>query len=135
MVVLEVMWDWDNMTSEAGYEKVAPRHFRINPYNYTGRRLHWLLGHNQFLVTNACPDLVSSANGRGTPDPGWLKENLKKYPYDLLLICGRVAEKTFERCGYRPCCRIITLPHPAARGYWSKANLYRTRDLIQQGKH
>lgn len=132
-VILETMWDWRGMTSGAGYRE-APSWFRINPDNFTGSRLYWLLGHNHFQVTNACRELVCSANQHGTPDPAWLAMNLRIREYGLLLVCGRVAQYAYLTCGYRPEARVLEIPHPAAR-LWTRNKLDQTRDLIQSGVH
>lgn len=123
VAILEVMWDWRARTSAAGYQERAPRWFDINPHNFTGRRLHrWLEHFDDFKVTNACPQLVSSAKGRGTPDSAWLSENLiALQPFDLLLVCGRVAQETYKRADAVGA-RIIELPHPAAR-CWNRQGL------------
>jgi hypothetical protein len=123
LAVLEVMW---------GTPGKAPGIFRINPNNHTGRRLYWLLGHDDLLVTNACPEQVGHPTLHGRPDPLWLAKNLQRVAYDLLLICGRVAQRTFDQCGYRPQCRIIEMPHPAAR-CWTKADLLTFQEMIQNG--
>jgi hypothetical protein len=133
IVILEVMWDWRNVTGRAGYRETAPRYFDINPENHTGRRLHaWLKG-KPFLVTNACPQLVSSAKGRGTPDANWLHENLLVLkPFDLVLVCGRVAQQTYRRESTDGA-RIIELPHPAART-WSRQGIELVHREIHEGK-
>jgi hypothetical protein len=79
LAILEVMWDWRGMTSGAGYDQFqSPRIYEINPVNFTGSRLYWFLDSTGYdlRVTNACPQLVTSADKRGTPDPKWLKANL-----------------------------------------------------------
>jgi hypothetical protein len=92
VAVLESMWDWRQMTSGAGYAE-APRSFRINPKNYSGKRLYRIVGADADLhVTNACRELVGSASEHGKPDPAWLRENLDLLaPFDVLLVCGKVA--------------------------------------------
>lgn len=142
VAILETMWDWRSMTSEAGYAE-APRYFRINPKNYTGGRLYKLIGPDcKLLVTNACRELVNHASKHGKPNPIWLNENLRRLDgeslmtaeewhgidgiderrhIDLLLVCGRVAQQTYKQCGYTPkSATVIEIPHPAARGYWTK---------------
>ena len=145
VAILETMWDWRAMTSGAGYRQ-APPFFRINPKNYSGRRLYKLLdGQGQLLVTNACKELATSAKGHGVPNPEWLAENLKTLDgmsvkpedqqidgnIDLLLVCGKVAQETFKACGYRPhVARILEIPHPAARGKWTKETIRATQQSI-----
>lgn len=133
VAVLESMWDWRQMTSGAGYAE-APRSFRINRENYSGKRLYRIVGADADLhVTNACRELVASASQHGTPDPAWLRENLEILaPFDLLLVCGRIARVTYSRIGreYAP---MLQIDHPAARR-WSneaiEATAARVRELI-----
>lgn len=127
VVLLEVMWDWRNVTGRAGYKEQAPRSFRINPDNHSGRRLHgWLKDYPDFLVTNACPQLVAKATMRGIPDKAWTAENLRTLgPFDLLLVCGAVAQATYSRDDIGKA-RVLELPHPAAR-FWNRAGI----DLVQ----
>lgn len=139
VAVLEVMWDWRAMTSSAGYRERAPGYYRINSENLTGSRLYAWLGKqgeyfDELLVTNACPELVSSAKERGTPDAEWLAGNLKDLePFQLLLVCGRVAQNTYciPNRSENPC-RIIELPHPAAR-QWSRKTLETAGRFIREG--
>ena len=133
VVILEVMWDWRNVAGQAGYRERAPRHFDINPHNFTGRRLHaWLKDYPGFRTTNACPELVSSAKGRGKPCKEWVRENLAFLaPFDLLLVCGSVAAKTYERASANGA-RIIHLPHPAAR-CWHRQGLDFVATTIKHG--
>lgn len=120
VAILEVMWDWRAMTSSAGYTQQAPSSFSINQHNHTGSRLYdWLGSEWEGTVTNACPELVSSAKGRGKPDVVWLHNNLSDLqPFDLLLVCGRVAQRTYEQESSwykRGNERVVYTPHPAAR--------------------
>lgn len=116
VALLESMWDWRSMTG-AGE---APRSFRINPENHSGRRLYKLIGEGCDLrVTNSCREVQRSANHHGTPDPAWVHENLTLLqPFGLLLICGKVAQATFKDSCYIAI-NVIEMPHPAAR-MWSK---------------
>ena len=134
IVVLEVMWGWKSKTTGSGHSEKAPSWFVINPLNHTGKRLYYFLGKDwKGVVTNACPELVSSAKERGRPDIVWLHNNLADLqPFDLLLVCGRVAQKTFAKKSSwykRGDERVIYIPHPAARG-WTKKGLERTKKLI-----
>jgi hypothetical protein len=64
-------------------------------------------------VTNACRELCGSANHHGTPDPEWLRENLELLaPFDVLLVCGKVAQATYARSGYE-FARKIEIPAPS----------------------
>lgn len=140
VAILETMWDWRGMTSGAGYQ-AAPRFFRINPENYSGRRLYKLCGPDaKLLVTNACRELVAGPKEHGKPDPLWLAENLAliesnrpdSASIDVLLVCGKVAQQTFKQCGYRlKSGNIIEIPHPAARQVWTRDFLAQTAHLIQ----
>lgn len=142
VVILEVMWDWNSKTSSAGYIERAPEYFRINPHNLSGSRIYRWLGKpgeyvDDVLVTNACPELVSSARGRGKPDVVWLHNNLADLqPFKLLLVCGKVAQATYlqESSWYqREEERVVCLPHPAARN-WSRDSLAFAGRLIREGK-
>jgi hypothetical protein len=134
VAILETMWDWRQQTSAAGYRE-APHFFRINPHNFSGRRLYRLIGPDaKLLVTNACRELVSGPKQHGKPDPAWLAANLaeieKRRPdsaaIDVLLVCGKVAQATYKACGYQSkTARVIEIPHPAARQVW-------TREFIEE---
>ncbi len=122
VAILESMWDWRQMTSGAGY-KDAPRYFRINPNNFSGKRLYRIVGNGvNLVVTNSCRELCASASHHGTPDPKWLRENLEILaPFDVLLVCGKVAQATYNKSGHEYA-RKIEIPHPAAR-MWTHAML------------
>lgn len=140
VAILETMWDWRGMTSGAGYQE-APRYFRINPENHSGRRLYKLCGSDaQLLVTNACRELATIANGHGKPDPVWLKENLTLIEHgprgasiEVLLVCGKVAQQCFRDSGYEFKGRVVEMPHPAAR-MWTVAMVQQFSALIQSPK-
>ena len=151
VAILETMWDWRGMTTGAGYRQ-APRYFRINPENYSGKRLYKLVGPRaRLIVTNACRELASSAAGHGKPDPEWLAENLclldgrgvkglqtvnisgRDSAIDVLLVCGKVAQSAYRECGFEPeRARVLEIPHPAART-WSKAKIKAVAAKIQGG--
>ena len=127
VAILDTMWDWRQATSSVvGYKSKAPKFFRINPYNFSGKRLYKLVGRSpSLLVTNACSELASSARQHGSPDPDWLNENLKLLDrgvgIDVLLVCGRTAVKTYNGSGFVPRkAVVIEMPHPAARKVWTK---------------
>lgn len=128
------MWDWRNCATSAGYRERAPRFFDINPNNHTGRWLHkWLRGFDEFKVTNACPQLVSSAKGRGKPCKEWVRENLQLLsPFDVLLVCGKVAQETYSRLSAGNA-RVIEMPHPAAR-FWSNQGRKLAEEVITTGR-
>ena len=159
VAVLETMWDWRSQTSEAGYNQ-APRYFRINPQNFSGRRLYKLIGsESKLLVTNACRELVTGPEHHGKPDPQWLAENLSildgqlerlpqhvrenevsplireglKFPaIQVLLVCGRIAQWTYRNCGFEPQeARVVEIPHPAARTVWTRDYIDKTIKSIQ----
>lgn len=131
VAVLESMWDWRQMTSGAGY-KEAPRSFRINPHNYSGKRLYRIVGSDaDLLVTNACRELCGSANHHGTPDPDWLRENLELLaPFDVLLVCGKVAQATYAKTGHE-FSSTIEMPHPAAR-MWTNWMIEATAQRVKE---
>jgi len=136
IAILEVMWGDPPKTSMANpnYLAQAPRCFRINPQNHSGRRLYTLLGHRNLLVTNACPQLVDSSRGCGNPDAEWLKESLLElWPFDLLLVCGSVAQDTYGQIDLGYSCRTLYIPHPAAR-QWSRRDQSFAAAIIQEGK-
>lgn len=147
IAILEVMWDWRAQTSKAGYQEKAPPWFRINPENFTGKRLYNFVGKankDGLKVTNACPQLVESAKGRGKPDEHWLRENLEKLrPFDLVLVCGKVAQSVFclstvvnargiEKGKSKGHARVIFMPHPAARN-WTTVAMSKAAAHIQEG--
>ena len=102
VVVLEVMWG----------SRGRHRAFRINPLNHSGARLIKLIGHDDFLVTNACPDPVPTAKGRSKPDAQWLRDNLRLLQPTAILVCGSVAQATFQPSMAQGA-RVLHLPHPA----------------------
>lgn len=150
VALLNSMWGWRGY-NEPGEE--APRYFKINPDNHSGRRLYSLVGDHSLLVTNACRTVQSHANAHGKPDGGWLRENLKfleTQKMDLLLVCGRVAQETFRqvssrtnylsfefvegrfKCqGMNKWVGYLSIDHPAARR-WSKASIEGTRQEIER---
>ena len=148
VAILETMWDWRSMTSGAG-RREAPRYFRVNSQNHSGRRLYKLVGPEaDLLVTNACRELVSHARKHGKPDPVWLGENLlildgagtvlwqrqfgMNSQIDVLLVCGKIAQRTYKECDYQPRgARVIEIPHPAARGCWSREAIAEVAGRIQ----
>lgn len=141
VAILETMWDWRGKTSVASFGN-APRFFRINPKNYSGKRLYRLCGSNANLfVTNACRQLGTSATSHGTPDPKWLAENLGLIetesvlggPVDIWLVCGKVAQRTFSASGYEVRSgRVMEIPHPAARAAWPMAVIEETAHAIHR---
>jgi hypothetical protein len=120
VAVLESMWDWRQMTSGAGY-KEAPRSFRINPDNYSGKRLYRIVGRDADLhVTNACRELCGSANHHGTPDPDWLRENLELLaPFDVLLVSRCHEHAQYEIRVYAEAMRdLVRSVAPVAVSAW-----------------
>lgn len=142
VVVLNTMWDWENLTTSAGYKAVAPRWFSINPNNKSGKLLYYILGTKGFVVTNACKELVTNPNQQGKQDPVWLANNLRalyeKYQYKMILVCGKPANSCFTKCNellttdYKPPkMRVIKLKHPAARD-WTKQEVERWRKYLEK---
>jgi len=118
IVVLDTMW---------GSRGRAPVFFRINPNNHSGKRLYKLIGHEDFWVTNCCREQTTHARLHGTPDPSWLKQNLLRITPEVILLCGRVAQETWNRLGLdiatvKRESTVYRLPHPAARN-WTKESL------------
>ena|ERR1700728_4767019 len=118
VALLESMWGWRGY-SEKGDE--IP-YFRINPDNFSGRRLYNIVGDHNLLVTNSCRECQASANDHGIPDPEWVAQNLsflEGQGMDLLLICGKVARETYLRSGFTfP--KVLFMDHPAARRWTSQ---------------
>lgn len=136
VAILETMWDWRGTTSGAGYKEAA-RYFRINPQNFSGKRLYSLVGPSaQLIVTNACRMLGTSANSHGKGDAQWLGENLRTIesfarPIETLLVCGRIAQDTLRKSDYfPPFCRVVFMPHPAMR-LWTREALAEAADVTQ----
>ena len=120
VALLESMWGWRGY-NEAGEE--SPRYYRINRNNFSGRRLYRLCGDHLLLVTNSCRMVQASANEHGTPDPEWVRGNLeflKSEKIHLLLLCGKVAQETYDRSGFE-FENIIRMDHPAARRWTNEA--------------
>jgi hypothetical protein len=124
--LLESMWGWRGYNT-AGEE--APRFFRINPGNHSGKRLYRICGDVNLIVTNSCRTVQKSASHHGTPDLAWVGTNLQRAKVDgcdLFLICGKVAQDTFLRAfnpeGLAAMRPYIFMDHPAARR-WSNATI------------
>lgn len=129
VALLESMWGW------RGHSKVGDviRYFRINPDNFSGRRLYRMCGNHNLLVTNSCRECQSTANDHGKPDPEWVKSNLvflESEKMDLLLVCGKVAKATYEASGFQ-FSPVIFMDHPAARR-WSNQTLDAMYDRIHR---
>lgn len=129
VAVLETMWG-----DTAGE---AARWFTISRFNHSGKRLYSLVGDAFLLVTNSCRELVTSASQHGKPDPEWLGDNLAQMErhrhIDVLLVCGKVAQKTYNNTGlwWQPGdTRIIEMPHPAARYIWTPELIERLKAEI-----
>lgn len=140
IAILDTMWDWKGITSSAGHTRQAPRFFKINPNNFSGRRLYSLIGRdNSLFVTDACKELVDAAHKHGTPDPKWLFDNLTilhsngTMMFDVILVCGKVAQATYNQCHFKPSSRtrVIEIPHPAARVVWTREYTKVVKDQIK----
>jgi hypothetical protein len=132
VALLESMWAWRGY-NEADEE--APRFFRINPDNHSGRRLYKLCGDANLLVTNSCRYVQRSANHHGTPDPQWVKGNMEqaqKDGCDLFLICGKIAKETFAATGL-DYTNVIFMDHPAARR-WTPAKMDEVSALVNAAR-
>lgn len=145
VALLDSMWGWGGF-NEAGED--APRYFRINPDNHSGRRLYRLVGDSNLLVTNCCRVVQRDAKSHGTPDPEWVRENLGVLAVDrmnLLLVCGKVARETYETLASIPSgatdgqsyisgvgiVKFYMIDHPAARR-WSIEKLNQTQQHIER---
>ena len=146
VALLDSMWGWGGY-NEAGEE--APRYFRINPDNLSGRRLYRLCGDHELLVTNSCRMVQRHANAHGEPDIEWVRANLIKTSaeMDLLLVCGRIARQTFEIAasvsslegvadgraylGAGHVFSYYVIDHPAARR-WSNEKMEITKTHIER---
>lgn len=121
VALLESMWGWRGYHGEG---EEAPRFYRINRENFSGRRLYRICGDANLIVTNSCRTIQRSANHHGRPDPSWVTENLTKAHADgcnLFLVCGRVAQDTYTSAGLQfP--NVIKMDHPAARR-WTNEKL------------
>jgi hypothetical protein len=150
VALLESMWGWQGF-NEPGEE--APRYFRINPDNHSGRRLYRICGPgHSLLVTNCCRIVQSSANHHGSPDIEWTRNNLlflQQQKMDLLLVCGHVARETFAQICQMSThnlipgvsglvgvdhenparVRYLIMDHPAARR-WSNQKIDETAALV-----
>ena len=129
VALLESMW--------GGKQGQAPRAFRINPLNNSGRRLYRLVGSDVDLwVTNCCPEMQCSASHHGKPDPEWVFANLcRLQPFALMLVCGKVARQTYLATGLvLHTAQVIFMAHPAARN-WSAARLAATAKQIAAITH
>jgi hypothetical protein len=119
LVILDTMW---------GTVGRAPRWFEINPRNHSGRRLYRITdtAPGEIWVTNACPQSVGHARQHGQPSTIWLATCLHALPRHLrrvpLLVCGKVAQRTYEAAKWRHGGPVVLLPHPAARS-WTKQQL------------
>lgn len=127
LVVLDTMW---------GGRGPADDWFPINPDNHSGRRLYRITGaeYPGIWVTNACPERASHARQHGMPNPEWLAHNLDALPRHCrtlpLLVCGRVAQQTFQEAGFGHGGPVIKMLHPAART-WTKAAIIRVSRRVQ----
>lgn len=121
VALLESMWGWRGCI-DPGTE--APRFFRINPENLSGRRLYRICGDANLIVTNSCRTVQVSANHHGVPDASWVTENLRQAQTDgcdVFLICGKIAKSTYEQSGL-DFQNVLFINHPAWR-LWSNAAL------------
>ena len=129
VALLESMWGWRGYSAEGD----VVRYFRINPENFSGKRLYRICGNHSLLVTNSCRECQATASDHGKPDPEWVAGNLKFLASEqmhLLLVCGKVAKETFERSGFQfP--RVIFMDHPAARR-WTNEGLDAMHEQVER---
>lgn len=128
VAILDTMWGGSFRIGR------APRYFKINPKNKSGNRLYKFVGpenHDRLVVVNACQELVSCATQHGKPNPEWLAENLRRLSPAVILVCGKVAQKTYLASKYEAKGPIFYLNHPAART-WTKKQLRATERRVQK---
>lgn len=119
IAILDTMW---------GVGGRAPKYFFINPNNASGRRLYKLTQacSIDLIVLNSCREQTSHADAHGTPDSEWLLSALRAVPSPyrsgILLVCGKVAQKTFDQIADQWRGRVLKMPHPAART-WTKEQI------------
>lgn len=128
IAILDTMW---------GSAGAAPHWFHINPDNVSGRRLYKLTQthYGNIVVVNSCREQVGHSRHHGAPDPRWLLRSLRDVPkawrMGILLVCGKVAQKTFEEIAHEWSGPVYYMMHPASRS-WTKANIKRTQREIDQ---
>lgn len=121
VAVLDTMW---------GTSGRAPLYFYINPRNHSGARLYRLTGvrARDLLVVNACPQQTGHATKHGTPSAQWLSRALAALPEPFqaacLLVCGQVAQRTYDAARVQWRGPVVRMLHPAART-WTRAELDR----------
>ena len=118
IVILEVAWGYGGPL------------FRINPRNFTGRRLYRFFGAASFLVTNACSTVVNSAREHAKPDPVTLRAVLRRANPSFVLVCGRVAAETFSADMVSASCVVMSCRHPAART-WTNEQMDAQAKIIE----
>ena len=128
--ILQNMWH-----PFAGDRWKAPIRFRINPLNYSGKRLYNLVGEGSDLwVTNASRQVSRRASDSRTKvDLESLDLVLTRYPWDLVLVCGRVAQAAARRLDppiSERGVRYLEIDHPAARR-WTKEKITEVAAMIQ----
>lgn len=126
VAILDTMW---------GTGGRAPQWFLINPQNHSGRRLYKLTGarYGDLVVVNACAQQTRSARHHGTPSVEWLAASLAAVPTSrrgaVLLVCGAVAQRTYDRLAVPWNGPVVRMPHPASRT-WTRAQLLAVRKQI-----
>jgi hypothetical protein len=76
---------------------------------------------------------VPSASHRGTRDAVRLERNLRGVSSDLLLICGKVAQATYEETDWDPpaSTKAYYMKHPASRN-WTNEEIEETAAQLQK---
>ena len=128
LAILQNMWD------DRGSVRTAPLKFRINPLNYSGKRLYKLIGEGEDLwVTNASREVSRKASEHKTQIDLKSLVRVLLEDWDLVLVCGRVAHAAFDQAMTEVPERgtpALKIDHPAARR-WSKEKLEVVRSRIQ----
>lgn len=132
LVVLQNMWGWGGYGSSR-----APLVFRINPDNFSGRRLYNMLGDRSFYVTNSSSGCARTAPERLKPDPDFLRKAVALRPWKLYVVCGVQATETFKLVDRQAPelelarAQVVFMRHPAART-WTRGQLEAARRYLAE---
>ena len=115
--------------------------FRINPHNYTGKKLYRVTEGHDLWVTNSSSKCAPSADVAFPPDIAFLHKALMRASWDCYLVCGARAQDAFHQVlRIYPDARavlvtapVIFLPHPAARKLTNKLLAGVKKHLVQPG--
>lgn len=129
LAILQNMWD------DRPWVHTAPLKFRINPHNYSGKRLYKFVGEGADLwVTNASRQVSRQARVAKTKLDLVSLERVLAEDWDLVLVCGRVAQGAVRKLETPITERgfpVIEIDHPAARR-WSKEKIREVQKRIRE---